>query len=94
MGNKRSKSKNSDWFDEMDKKIKEELHKGGKINKDSFEFNYIIGKGGLSLVWKVTMKKNNKAYALKSMSKVKIIDTKSADNILFERNLLSKMNHP
>ena len=39
MGNKSSKSKNSDWFDEMDKKIKEELHKGGKINKDSFEFN-------------------------------------------------------
>ena len=40
------------------------------------------------------MKKNNKAYALKSMSKVKIIDTKSINNILFERDLLSKMDHP
>jgi hypothetical protein len=40
------------------------------------------------------MKKDNKIYALKEMSKVKIIDTKSEKNILFERDLLSKMNHP
>ena len=40
------------------------------------------------------MKKENKIYALKEMSKVKIIETKSANNILFERDLLSKMNHP
>ena len=40
------------------------------------------------------MKKDNKIYALKEMSKVKIIDTKSTNNILFERDLLSKMNHP
>ena len=40
------------------------------------------------------MKKNNKVYALKEMPKLKIIKTKSADNIIFERDLLSKMNHP
>ena len=83
-----------DWFDEMDRKINEKLYKDGKVNKNSFEFNDIIGKGGLSVVWKVTMKKDNKIYALKEMSKVKIIDTKSTNNILFERDLLSKMNHP
>ena len=94
MGNKSSKKKEVDWFEEMDKKINEELYKDGKVNKNSFEFIDLIGKGGLSIVWKVTKKKDNKVYALKEMSKVKIIDTKSEKNILFERDLLSKMNHP
>ena len=94
MGNKSSKKKEIDWFEEMDKKINEELYKDGKVNKNSFEFNDLLGKGGLSTVWKVTNKKDNKIYALKEMSKVKIIDTKSEKNILFERDLLSKMNHP
>ena len=94
MGNKSSKKKEVDWFEEMDKKINEELYKDGKVNKNSFEFIDLIGKGGLSIVWKVSMKKDNKIYALKEMSKVKIIDTKSEKNILFERDLLSKMNHP
>ena len=94
MGNKSSKKKEVDWFEEMDKKINEELYKDGKVNKNSFEFIDLIGKGGLSIVWKVTMKKDNKVYALKEMSKVKIIDTKSEKNIIFERDLLSKMNHP
>ena len=94
MGNKSSKKKEVDWFEEMDKKINEELYKDGKVNKNSFEFNDLLGKGGLSTVWKVTNKKDNKIYALKEMSKVKIIDTKSEKNILFERDLLSKMNHP
>ena len=94
MGNKSSKKKEVDWFEEMDKKINEELYKDGKVNKNSFEFNDLLGKGGLSTVWNVTNKKDNKIYALKEMSKVKIIDTKSEKNILFERDLLSKMNHP
>jgi serine/threonine kinase 32 len=94
MGNRNSHKTEVNWFDEMDRKINEKLYKDGKVNKNSFKFNDIIGKGGLSVVWKVTMKKDNKIYALKEMSKVKIIDTKSANNILFERDLLSKMNHP
>ena len=94
MGNKGSKKKEVDWFEEMDKKINGELYKDGKVNKNSFEFIEIIGKGGLSIVWKVLNKKDKKNYALKEMSKVKIIDTKSVNNILFERDLLSKMNHP
>ena len=94
MGNKSSRKKEVDFFEEMDNKINDELYKNGKINRNSFEFNEIIGKGGLSVVWNVTMKKNNKVFALKEMSKVKIIDTKSANNILFERDLLAKMEHP
>ncbi len=33
-------------------------------------------------------------YALKEMSKVKIIDRKSEKSILYERDLLSKLKHP
>ena len=55
---------------------------------------YIIGRGGFGKVWKVRLKKADEYFALKEMSKVKIIDTKSANNILFERDLLAKMDHP
>ena len=40
------------------------------------------------------MKKNNKKYALKEMSKVKIIDRRSEKSIKSEREFLSKLHHP
>ena len=40
------------------------------------------------------MKKNNKKYALKEMSKVKIIDRRSEKSIKSEREFLSKLRHP
>ena len=40
------------------------------------------------------MKKNNKRYALKEMSKVKIIDRHSEKSIRGERDFLSKLHHP
>jgi serine/threonine kinase 32 len=40
------------------------------------------------------LKKNSKRYAMKEMSKVKIIDKKSEKSILGERDLLSKLKHP
>ena len=40
------------------------------------------------------MKKNNKKYALKEMSKVKIIDRRSEKSIKAERDFLSKLRHP
>ena len=40
------------------------------------------------------MKKNNKKYALKEMSKVKIIDRRSEKSIKGEREFLSKLHHP
>ena len=64
------------------------------INKNSFEYISIIGRGGFGKVWKVESKKLNKLYAMKEMSKIKIIDKKSEKSIKSERNLLSKMNHP
>ena len=40
------------------------------------------------------MKKNNKKYALKEMSKVKIIDRRSEKSIKGEREFLSQLHHP
>ena len=40
------------------------------------------------------MKKNNKPYALKEMSKVKIIDRRSEKSIKGERDFLSKLHNP
>ena len=65
-----------------------------KISKSNFEFLYIIGKGGFGKVWNVKHKQTSKQYALKLMSKVKIIDKKSVKNIKSEREFLSKLNHP
>jgi serine/threonine protein kinase len=39
-------------------------------------------------------KKHKKSYALKEMSKVRIIDRKSEKSITYERELLSKLKHP
>jgi len=54
----------------------------------------VIGRGGFGKVWKVLLKKTQKLYALKEMSKVKIIDRKSEKSIKNERNFLSFLHHP
>lgn len=54
----------------------------------------MIGRGGFGKVWKVLLKKNRRLYALKEMSKVKIIDKKSEKNIKTEREILSHLHHP
>ena len=64
------------------------------MNRNFFDFLYIIGRGGFGKVWKVRLKKNNEFFALKEMSKVKIIDRRSEISIMSERNLLSKLHHP
>ena len=64
------------------------------ISKSSFEYISIIGRGGFGKVWKVFFKKNKIQYALKEMSKAKIIDKRSEKSVLYERDLLSTMNHP
>ena len=64
------------------------------LNKNMFEFNYIIGKGGFGKVWRVKYKKTKEVFALKEMSKRKIIDKKSEKSINNERVFLSKLHHP
>ena len=64
------------------------------MNKNNFEFCYVIGKGGFGKVWKIKHLKTNKYYALKEMSKLKIIEKKSENSINYEREILSKLNNP
>ena len=64
------------------------------LNRNMFEFNTIIGKGGFGKVWKVQYKKTNEYFALKEMSKRKILDKKSEKSINSERKFLSILNHP
>ena len=54
----------------------------------------MIGKGGFGKVWKVQHKETKNSYALKVMSKLKIIDKKSIKSIKSELELLSNMNSP
>ena len=61
------------------------------INRTHFENLYIIGKGGFGKVWKVLQKKSKRIYALKEMSKSKIIDKRSEKSINYEREILSKI---
>ena len=64
------------------------------LNRNNFKFLYVIGKGGFGKVWKIQSKKTKTIYALKEMSKLKIIDKKSEKSINSEREFLSKLNHP
>lgn len=64
------------------------------ITKNHFDFKYVIGRGGFGKVWKVTYKKSNIYYALKEMSKVKIIDKRSENNVMSERHLLAQLHNP
>ena len=69
-------------------------NQSSSINKNSFQFLYVIGKGGFGKVWKVQFKKTKEIYALKEMSKLKIINKKSEKSINSEREFLSILNHP
>ena len=64
------------------------------VNRNRFEFLDVIGRGGFGKVWKVFDKKFKKYYALKEISKVKVIDKKSISTIKYERELLCHLNHP
>ena len=75
-------------------KIDPIIQKEEKISKSSFKFLNIIGRGGFGKVWKVYSKKYKSIYAMKEMSKTKIIDKRSEVSVKAERNLLERMNHP
>ena len=59
-----------------------------------FCLEYPIGRGGFGKVWKVKCKLNNKYYAMKIMSKLKIIKKNSVKNINNEKKFLSVLHNP
>ena len=84
----------SDLVEKMVSKNKDNTKKKNSINRNNFKFLYVIGKGGFGRVWKIQSKKSKNVYALKEMSKLKIIDKKSEKSINSEREFLSKLHHP
>lgn len=64
------------------------------ILKNSFEIWCPVGKGGFGKVWKVMMKRTKQIFAMKEMQKAKVIQKKSVNSVMNERNLLSKLKHP
>ena len=84
----------SDMVEKMLSKNKDNTKNKNSINRNNFKFLYVIGKGGFGRVWKIQSKKSKNIYALKEMSKLKIIDKKSEKSINSEREFLSKLHHP
>jgi len=59
-----------------------------------FEILKVIGKGGFSTVLEVRKKDTCMIYAMKVISKTFVVQKGKADQIMTERNILTKTNHP
>jgi len=64
------------------------------ISKHNFNFLYVIGRGGFGKVWRVEQRKTGTQYAMKEMSKARIITKKSVNSVINERKLLATLKHP
>ena len=64
-----------------------------KITKNNFQFHYVIGKVGFSRVWKVERKKDRRVFALKEMSKARILAKKSVNSVMNEKHILSQLHN-
>jgi serine/threonine protein kinase len=53
-----------------------------EVSKKMFNVIQAIGKGGFGKVWKVEAKKTRQVFAMKEMSKVKIINKKSVTSVM------------
>ena len=56
-----------------------------EIRRSHFSYQMVIGKGGFGKVWIVEHRKSSKYYALKEMSKAKVISKRSVHSVLNER---------
>jgi serine/threonine protein kinase len=98
MGNKQNSKTVVKTFGESisqkDKTKNQKQLNTGIVDRNNFDFLYVIGRGGFGKVWKVFFKKYKKCYAMKEMYKAKIIDKRSEKSICYEKELLSKIFHP
>ena len=60
-------------------------------NKNNYNFIQVLGKGGFGKVYLVEQKADKNKYALKVMSKRIVIQKKSVNSILNEKNILSSI---
>ena len=63
------------------------------VAKVNFQYLYAIGKGGFGKVWKVERKKDKQMYAMKEMSKARVLTKRSVSSVLNERKVLQQLNH-
>ena len=61
--------------------------------KANFQYAYAIGKGGFGKVWKVERKKDNVLFAMKEMSKARVLSKRSVNSVLNERKVLQQLKH-
>lgn len=59
------------------------------VSKNHFQFHYVIGRGGFGKVWRVEKKKDKENYAMKEMSKARVMSKKSVNSVMNELKLLS-----
>lgn len=55
---------------------------------------YVVGRGGFGKVWLVEDKHSKQIYAMKEMSKAKVIEKKSVNSVMGERMHLESLRHP
>jgi serine/threonine protein kinase len=55
------------------------------VNKHMYNFIKVVGKGGFGRVWKVEAKKIHQIFAMKVMSKAKVLAKKSVQSVMNER---------
>ena len=56
-------------------------------------YHHCIGKGGFGKVWKVDRKRKNQPFAMKEMSKARIITKRSVKSVINERQILAQLNN-
>lgn len=62
-------------------------------NKNMYNFIKVVGKGGFGRVWKVELKKTKQVFALKVMSKARVLAKKSVQSVMNERQLLAQIDN-
>ena len=60
-------------------------------NKAMYNFIKVVGKGGFGRVWKVELKKTRQIFAMKVMSKARVLAKKSVQSVMNERLLLAQI---